>query len=113
LAHERLLEENQGTSKHTGFLFARDDALLLPEALRPGFVGMVDGMDSVQAQIDAFRPQIEMLIYWENLTNTLSIYFIANIPSMDPIDCVYLVSRAIQLFFLLVHLDLMGSRWSV
>jgi hypothetical protein len=110
LAQERIKEEK--AFKHTGFLFAKDDALLLPEVLRPGFVSMVDGLDSVQEQIDAFRPQIELLIYWENLTNTLSMLELFN-RSMDLFDLIYVVPCALQLFVLVVYFDSVGFGRSI
>jgi len=65
-------EKLNSVSKFTGFLFSKDDALLLPTSLRPGFETFVDRIDAIQIQIDAFRPQIEMLIYYENVTNTIT-----------------------------------------
>lgn len=38
---------------------------------RPGFTALAMTADSIQAQIEAFKPMIEQIIYWENLTNTL------------------------------------------
>lgn len=77
--------------------------------LRPGFAAMVDKLDTVQEQIDAFRPQIEMLIYWENLTNTISkLYDLVTESSMDFLCRIYLVPGSVQLFFLMVYFDLVG-----
>ncbi|KAJ3033983.1 hypothetical protein HDV00_005602 [Rhizophlyctis rosea] len=61
----------QALSRLTGVVLEDDGDI--PAPLRSFLVSSVKTLDSVQAQIDTYRPMIEMLVYWENLK--VALYF--------------------------------------